>query len=135
MTQTLREHHRRIRDGLAEIKKHCERPAPDRNELAAARLRLSRSSSARSKYVQDVLIVRMRRRADDTMLAELAALQRSFSLKRLASSEHITRWTSSTIAGDWNGYCAAARTIWAMMEEQMQRERRTFYGVESRCPD
>ena len=43
--------------------------------------------------------------------------------KREISFEHVERWTRSTIDADWAGYCGAARVIWAMMEDQLDRER------------
>ncbi|SEM73295.1 hypothetical protein SAMN05192583_1030 [Sphingomonas gellani] len=94
--------------------------------LSNARVRLSRASGARTQYINETLIPELRARADRSMLAELAELQRVIAAKRLASSVHVSVWSSKAIAGDWRGYCQAARSIWAMMEEQMSRERRIF---------
>ena len=38
----------------------------------------------------------------------------------------MSRYTDDKIAADVPGYCAAARTIWSMMEEQMERETRVL---------
>lgn len=126
MDQTLGQHHRQIAAGIAEIRDHCSRPDPDVAALGAARLRLSRASSARSQYVHDVLLPKRRAGANDVLRAQLDDMQRSFAAKRLTSSEHVTTWSSKAIAEDWEGYRQAARRIWAMMEEQMDRERRVF---------
>lgn len=126
MAQTLDEHHRQIAAGIAEVREHCSRPIPDIAALSTARLRLSRTSAARSQYVRDVLFPKLRAEADDVLLTQLDDMQRAFAAKRLASSEHVTTWSSKAIAEDWEGYRQAARRIWAMMEEQMDRERRIF---------
>ena len=38
------------------------------------------------------------------------------------SKAHIKIWTPATVEQDWAGYCAATQKIWAMMEDQMERE-------------
>lgn len=126
MDQTLGEHHRKIAAGIAEVRGHCSRSKPDLAGLGVARLRLSQASAARSQYVHDVLLPKFRARADRALRSQLDDMQRAFAAKRLASSEHVTTWSSKAIADDWEGYCQAARRIWVMMEEQMDRERSTF---------
>ena len=126
MAQTLDEHHRQIAAGIAEVREHCSRPIPDVAALGAARLRLSRASGARSQYIHDVLLPKLKVGADSALLSRLDDMQRAFAAKRLASSEHVTKWSSKTIVDDWEGYRQAARRIWAMMEDQMARERGIF---------
>lgn len=126
MFNTLDEHHRQIRAGLAEIRVLCDMPNPDIPRLSAARLRLSRASSARSRYVRSILTAAVQADANARFLSELEDLQHAFVAYRLASNDHITKWNSQTIAEDWNGYRASAREIWIMMEDQITRERRMF---------
>lgn len=126
MDQTLSEHHRKIAAGIAEIRKYCSQPKPDLAGLGIARLRLSQASAARSQYVHDVLLPKFRERADCALRSQIDDMQRAFAAKRLASSKHVTTWSSKTIAENWEGYCEAARQIWVMMEQQMIHERRIF---------
>ncbi|WP_380773237.1 hypothetical protein [Sphingomonas yabuuchiae] len=100
MDQTLAEHHRKITAGIAEIRDHCSRPSPDVAALGVARLRLSRASWARSQYIHDVLLPKLKVGADSALLSRLDDMQRAFAAKRLASSEHVTKWSSKTIVDD-----------------------------------
>jgi hypothetical protein len=122
----LEAHHRKILHGMEAIRQHCQRPVPDIVELGTARLSLSRASTARAQYVRDIAIPTLLEQGDDALHAEISDLERGISVKRLASSEHVTTWSSQAIAEDWDGYRNAARAIWAMMEEQIERERRVL---------
>ncbi len=123
MTAALNAHHRHIEEGIREIAAHCSRAAPDISGLSAARVRLSRASAARTRYINDIIIPALLEGADPALRAKLGTIQKAFSAKRLASSEHVSTWTSKSIEADWEGYRAASRTIRAMMEEQIDRER------------
>jgi hypothetical protein len=126
MLQTLEDFHRNISAGIGAIRAHCEAATPDTAGLGSARVKLSRVSAARSRFVAETVIPHLLNDADPALRKELMDLQRGFNAKRLASSEHVTTWTSQAIAADWTGYRKAARQIWAMMEEQMRRERTTL---------
>ena len=123
MLQTLEDFHRDITAGIGAIRAHCELATPDTAGLGLARVKLSRLSTARSRFVAETIIPHLLVNADLALRKELMELQRGFNAKRLASSEHVTTWSSRAIEADWNGYRQAARQIWAMMEEQMRRER------------
>jgi hypothetical protein len=116
----LEEHHARIRAGIDDIRRHCEAPVPDMMGLSDARLRLSRASTARSTFYTAQVVPKLRERMIDQ--TELTDMQRAFGAKRLKSSEHVVAWPFAAIEKDWPGYRAAAKEIWAMMEEQMNRE-------------
>lgn len=122
MFRKLEEHHKLIRAGIQEIQRYCQAAAPDLGALGGARLRLSKASAARSKFVSEEVMPKLRETADDRLGGELIEMQRAFAAKRLQSSEHVVTWSSAAIERDWPGYRAAARQIWAMMEEQIGRE-------------
>lgn len=124
MFKKLGEHHANIRAKIEGIGRRCEAVTPDVAGLGAARLRLSKASAARSKFVTDEVVPKVRQGADERLKGELTEMQYAFAAKRLKSSEHVTVWSSAAIEKDWRGYCAAARQIWAMMEEQMGLESR-----------
>jgi hypothetical protein len=124
MLRRLEEHHREIRTGLARIQGYCASGCADISSLSEARLELTRSSRSRSAFVSDVVIPAILEDADLNDRAELSSFLVAFTSKRLISDRHIATWTDETIAADVEGYCAAARTIWSMMEEQMERETR-----------
>ncbi len=124
MLATLEKHHRRIEAGLDQIRRHCAAPVPNISDLAAARSSLGSASLARSMFVAEVVVPHLVNDGDVDLRAELLALQCKFTAKRQISRDHVAIWTSETIQADWAGYRAAARLIWAMMEDQIDTERR-----------
>lgn len=126
MKQLLAEHHQRIAAAVAGVRMQCALPSPDIAALSAARLRLSRASTARSRYVSYVVFPKLRAKADKSMLTQLSELQRTFAAKRLASSKHITTWTHQSIIVDWAGYRRDAERYLTMVEEHMAEERQLF---------
>lgn len=123
MLQTMEEYHRQIMDGLTNIRAHCGASTPDSPALDVTRKGLSAVSQARSAFVTDVVVPRLLQDSDVDERAELLDLLCVIAAKREISFEHVERWTSTTIEADWSGYCGAARVIWAMMEDQLERER------------
>lgn len=125
MLNTLDNFHRRIAEGIDAIRQQCDKPAPapDPAALGAARLSLTRISAARSRYITEKAIPRLVQEFDLADQSELSILQRQLNGNRLVSSRHVGVWSSVAIQSDWAGYRRAARDIWAMMEEQMNRER------------
>jgi len=122
----LDEHHRIIRVGLAVIQSHCAADCADIVDLEKARVDLTRASRERSAFVSDHIIPRLLEVADSDDRAALSDFLVAFTSKRLISDRHIEQWTDEKIAADVPGYCAAARTIWSMMEAQMERESRVL---------
>lgn len=126
MLQVLEEHHRAIEAGLSEIRRHCGTASPCSRELGAAREQLTAASLARSRFVSEQVVPSLLKDADDDLRTELAELLYATAAKRMLSNCHIKRWTTASIEADWSGYCTAARDIWPMMEEQIERERRVL---------
>lgn len=126
MFQTLKEHHRTIRIGLDKVRRHCSEPSPSSSALDADRSELSRASIVRSTFVSDVVLPALLQSADVQLRSELSELLVFCAAKRQVSDTHITIWTLTRIEQDWAGYCAAAQKIWAMMEDQMEREWRVL---------
>lgn len=123
MFAALQKHHQDLISGIEEVRKLTELPEPDLGRLALARLRLSRLSSARSRFVTEQIIPALLASADDALREELTNMQKAFAEKRLRSSEHVSAWSTQSIAADWEGYKLASRAVRAMMEEQINRER------------
>ncbi|RYF13465.1 MAG: hypothetical protein EOO77_15480 [Oxalobacteraceae bacterium] len=123
LLQTLGEHHRIILSGLGEIRFYCAASYPKIANLDAARSRLSRASLARSKFVSEKMVPRLLENADADLRDDLSKLLSVFQAKRQISASHVAIWTPVTIAQDWEGYRAAARLIWTMMEKQIDHER------------
>jgi hypothetical protein len=48
--------------------------------------------------------------------------------KRQASSEHVDRWSTKSIAANWGGYRAASIGIRPMMKARIEREIAVLYG-------
>lgn len=126
MDKILTEHHRQIASAIADLWEIIEHTSPDLDRLAVARLRLSRASRLRTKYIQEVLLPVERTTADSARLEALSALQQNFSAKRLAANEKVTTWSSRAIASDWDGYRRDAKRVWAMIDDHMTLERQLF---------
>lgn len=126
MLQRLEEHHRDIRALLDKIRGHCGFPRPSSDELDADRTALRKSSLARSAFISDEVVPALLVDADADLRHDLAEMLASFTAKRQVSDAHIMRWTYATIEQDWDGYCGAARRIWAIMEEQLDDEWRVL---------
>ena len=126
MLGTLEGHHRDIMAGVREIRRHCGEESPNSRQLANAREQLTASSLARSRYVSEVIVPTLLKDADDGLRTELSELLFATATKRMFSRAHIAEWTTTSIEADWLGYCAAARDIWPMMEEQIARETRVL---------
>jgi hypothetical protein len=126
MLHVLEEHHRAIEAGLVDIRRYCGATNPSSRELGEARERLTAASLARSRFVSEQVVPSLLINVDDDLRTELAELLYATAAKRMLSNCHIKTWTMASIEADWSGYCAAARNIWPMMEEQIERERRVL---------
>lgn len=122
MLHRLEEHHRDIRALLAKIRGHCGFPRPSSDELDADRVDLTKASLARSAFISDEVVPALLVNASAELRQELAEMLASFTAKRQVSDAHIATWTYAAIEQDWDGYCGAARRIWAIMEEQLSDE-------------
>jgi hypothetical protein len=94
--------------------------------MEADRVALTEASLARSRFVNGEVIPALLVEADDDLRNELSELLYLNAAKRLLSNAHIKTWTATTIDQGWESYCAAAQAIWAMMEAQIERERRVL---------
>lgn len=126
MLKTLEEHHRTIMAGLDVIRHHCSQQSPSSCELAKAREELTAASLARSRFVSEQVVPALLRDADDDLRTQLSELLYATAAKRMLSNCHVKTWTATSIEGDWSGYCDAARKIWPMMENLIDRECRVL---------
>lgn len=126
MLNRLEEHHRTIMAGLAKIRDHCSASAPNSRELAEAREQLTAASVARSRFVSEQVVPSLLTDADEALRTELSELLFATAAKRMLSNAHIKTWTTASIEADWSGYCDAARGIWPMMEDLIDRECRVL---------
>ena len=126
MLKTLEEHHRTIKEGLRVIQSHCSQASPSSCELAKAREHLTAASLARSRFVSEQVVPSLVKDADDDLRTELAELLYATAAKRMLSNVHVKTWNTASIEADWSGYCAAAKGIWPIMQDQIDRECRVL---------
>jgi len=126
MLKRLEEHHRTIMEGLRVIQGHCNGEHPSSCALARAREQLTAASLARSRFVSEQVVPSLVRDADDDLRTELSELLYATAAKRMVSNVHVKTWNTASIEADWSGYCAAAKDIWPMMEELIDRECRVL---------
>lgn len=109
-------------------KRHCEEGCRDITGLSRARLNLTSASRRRSQFISDTVSPCLLEGADEQSRLNLADFLVAFRARRLVSDEHIAIWSDDHIRSDPQGYCVAAKAIWAMMEDQMDREARILGG-------
>ena len=101
---------------------------PARAKLTSTRWNLSKASLARRMLWGKILT---------SLSAELSA-DRTDALRRLqdgdinllrASTHHVSKWTTEAVLANWDGYCAASRSIRRKMAAGIDAEKRILYPM------
>jgi hypothetical protein len=128
MLSQLKTVHQELRDAIAQLATLLQAPAPDAGAVAAARLALSKASGRRRALI-DCTIMPALHDADPVSVRALAVLRQESAAARIASSEHIVRWTMARIAADWDGYRTASDRMRTEMQTAIDREAALLYPL------
>jgi hypothetical protein len=120
--------HAELRAAIAGLEVETCRPAPQDETLSQARLSLSRLSNRRNSLLDCTIYPRLHG-ASAPDARQLAELQLDAAQRRIASSEHIARWTMRAIHADWPGYCDASRDMRQAMLRRIDREAAILYPL------
>jgi hypothetical protein len=132
--EELKAHHTRLAACLAEMAELTSKPYPDITTLVAARVRISKASAERARFISEKVYPVLKPGADKALLDRLNVLAKEFLEKREASSEHVVRWNATSIAADWEGYRAASLRIRRMMKRRIEQEVAILYGPLASSP-
>ncbi|QJU57409.1 hypothetical protein HL653_06035 [Sphingomonas sp. AP4-R1] len=128
LLEELKSHHCRLLECLTEMAEVTSKPCPDMTILAMARLRISKASSERSRFITEKVYPHLKMTADQDLLEKINLLSREMLAKRETSSEHVVVWNSTSIVADWQGYQAASLRIRRMMHRRIEQEADSLYG-------
>jgi hypothetical protein len=127
LLRELKGHHSHILHCLSELALITAHDVPDTRALAAARVRLSKASSSRARFIVSKVYPALQASNDQALHDELTRMTHDFGKKRQASSEHVVRWNTRSIEADWDGYRAASLHVRSMMKERIDREVAILY--------
>ena len=128
MLNELKTIHADLRDAIAALEDETLRPAPKPEALAAARLRLSRTSRRRRCFIECSVYPLLLDLAPDD-IRKIANLRQEAARMLIESSEHIGRWTARSIAADWAGYQRASAAMRSDMIRRIADEIAILYPL------
>ncbi|HET8611740.1 MAG TPA: hypothetical protein VFL92_03135 [Sphingomonas sp.] len=126
----LRELHAELASCMAELEELTARPQPDRDAIASARWRLSRTSGRRTRLLEEEIYPALSGR-DDPGLRKLREANAAVSA---LSTSHIATWSIERVMADWPGYCAASGRVRQAMRDRIALEREALYPLLEASP-
>lgn len=135
MLTELKTLHGQIEICIAELEALTVPLVPALNEVAAARLKLTRVSRHRTTLLEGKIYPLLLDGACAADKASVEALRDTGKRGLLNSIGHIGRWTLPEIADNWTGYCAASRAMRAAMRKRIEEERAVVYPLLARRAD
>jgi hypothetical protein len=124
----LQEAHETLLRAMAAMDILTRGQVPARAKLTSTRWNLSKASLARRMLWGKIL----------TSLSAGLSADRTDALRRLqegdisllrASTHHVSKWTTEAVLANWDGYCAASRSIRRKMAAGIDAEKRILYPM------
>lgn len=116
--------HAQLREIMLIVAVEVGKSAPDMSGLSSARLNLTRVSRRRALLIEQIIqSLPVERRGP------LAVIQQDLQKARMASADHIGRWTVSSIEKDWQAYRVASANIREAMSDQIEREAKAVSAI------
>ena len=128
MLTQLKAVHAELREAIAGLEAVVSQPAPDREPLSAARLRLSKASSRRRSMIE-CSIYPLLHDLPPHEADKIANLRLEMAALMVQSSEHIGRWTIRAICEDWGGYQKASAAMRRSMLKRIEHEGAVLYPL------
>lgn len=120
--------HAALESALQRLDALTRKTAPDRGQLASARLALSQASSSRTRCLNDVYPAVLGI-GDKSARENVRALQSEGVRLRALSTEHVAAWSIDRVMNDWAGYRRASAEMRATMRDRLNRERSLLYPI------
>jgi hypothetical protein len=107
----------RAQEHISALAAEFGKPEPDFASLSQARLNLTKASRRRA-----LLIDQLVHAVAPAQKPTFTSLQQKLQKARLASANHISRWTFGCIEADWHGYRDASGRMREAMDRQIVEE-------------
>jgi hypothetical protein len=133
MLSELRGAHRNLRIHLEELESLSSGPL-DIAILASARWKLGQASLSR-RLLSGRICEYFLTRCDAAQVTALQALRDADRVMLRQSADHLRKWTSETIVGDWRGYCRDGRAIRGKTCAHIAAEQRLLYPLLERSAE
>jgi hypothetical protein len=96
------------------------------DEIAAARLKLTRASRRRSSFLETTVYPAL---ISGSAGGDIQRLRDTGQDQRSRSTQHIAKWTLAEIVEHWVEYRAASRTLRAAMRDRIREEQAVLYPL------
>lgn len=129
MLSELKTLHADLLTQIDELERLTRDPVPSPNDVATARLKLTKASRRRTNFLDGVVYPAL---LSDGAIpgAERVRQLRDDDRSRLTrSSNHIAKWTLSEILADWTGYREASLVLRAAMRNRIREEQVVLYPL------
>lgn len=129
MLVRLKARHAALESALDALELLTHANAPDRAQVASARLTLSQASAQRTRFLNDEVFPALVAKEVPAASEAVDALRREGAEIRASSAEHVAAWNIDRAIRHWPEYCEASAKVRARMRERLRRERRLLYPL------
>lgn len=124
---------RRLHDGLVDaisaLQVLLARQVVDRATLAQARLRLTKASGERLKFIETEIHPHLEQWVSPFDRAILEQLRNESFVLRGNSTRHVAAWSLDRIVENWTGYLRASAEMLTAMRRRVEREKTVLYPL------
>lgn len=124
----LTDAHGELNSAMRKLDELTRGSMPSKEELASARLTISRASLKR-RVIWSAIFEELARTSTQSELTGLKQLMEMDVALLKASHEHVAIWTINEILSHWEDYCRASSQIRWRMKAAMHAERRTLLPI------
>jgi hypothetical protein len=129
MLETLRDHHHRMLHHLQAMRRLIGERQFAQNEVAHTRLQLGKASSARVRFLSEIVYPALLSSLDEASAEPVRRLWDDANTYLARSSMYVGKWTNASIAADWQGYQRASADFLTTVAERIARERAVLYPL------
>lgn len=129
MLSELKRLHADLLAHLDELERLTSEPVMRPEEVAAARLKLTRASRRRSMFLDSAVYPALIGNDAATDAERVRQLRSDDKRRFVTSASHIAKWTLQEIAAHWSEYCSASRSLRAAMRDRIREEQAVLYPL------
>ena len=122
MLEQLQGIHAELLSAISDLEMLIARASPDRSTLAEVRLKLSRASMRRMRFLEYAVYPQLLDGASAANTQTLKKLRDDAAALRAVSTSHVGRWTLQQAVDDWNGYRRASAAMTTSMRARIATE-------------
>ena len=129
MLAQLERLHSELLTAISAMQRLAAGPVPERALLADARLKISRASQSRSRFVELDVYPALLQRLSGGDAEPVWRLRAEGIAMRALSTAHVARWTIESAISNWEEYRAASMAMTASMRSRIAAEKATLYRL------